>query len=1009
MIEKPRLLKNARSQSIFVLIVSAIAIWLMLSYPFQLGLDLKGGTQLIYEADLDLAIQNNELRPDVDRNAVMDEMVSIIAERADPEGVKEVLVARRGDQQILIELPAMSEAEAQAVEKRISTLGLLEFRAVATDDYRQDGVQFNLQEEKKRLTDWLDQNNGEMRTLLAADPDEIRKFHALQPDQGGVLVGVDKLKWFPRKIRPGYKNKHVWDHAMSQASGSYAVPLFTPEQYGASPDEMLARVEAEIAEHNRTSRDKIDPTSAGDRVFLIEYVPINMHEVGFKGEQLDSTSVRATRDEAGLPAVTYEFNTDTRDAYAEFSERYLNKQSAIILNGYVTSAPTFEGRIFGPGQIRGGFTQQEAADLVKVLKTGSLKVRPTRVSKIAIGATLGAESVRLGLISIVVGALLVLVFIAYYYRMSGIVAFIGLALNVFFILGIMQFIRATFTLPGLAGIVLTIGMAVDANILIYERIREEVKRGKALLQAVTAGFDRAMVTILDANITTFLVGVVLYNIGIGPIRGFAVTLMVGIVTSLFTAFFICRLVFHYLLETGAMKEFRAAEWFRNLRLRYLSYARPAIAASLVVILGGLIYVFTSVDKERMLGLDFTGGANLRVVLEQPITAAELRDRLAKHDEFNQDFPNPLINTSGGVEDGKAREFGLKLKLNDEKLARYNEAREQAKRENREFVPPYVGMLHEALDGLLVSRAFDKAAVRSLPEVTSVKAGEIMLHFATPVEVKALQEHLAGSLTGVAVNADDQAQSRDVFVEYQTASASTPDQVFLEVRDAIGENFLDASGQPVSLSNPIPEAEEIGGRMVGELRNAAIAAMVLSWFLIVMYIRLRFHEYRYGVAAVAALIHDVLVAFIAVVIANSLGIVNAEIDLSMIAAFLTIVGYSVNDTIVIFDRIRENISDAKRLGDNRTPFAGLLNLSINQTMQRTILTTGATLFVVIAQFVINRGSGSSLEGFSFALIVGMLAGTYSTIFIACPLVLWLGHETAVDPSSETTGTASPSVA
>jgi preprotein translocase SecF subunit len=198
-------------------------------------------------------------------------------------------------------------------------------------------------------------------------------------------------------------------------------------------------------------------------------------------------------------------------------------------------------------------------------------------------------------------------------------------------------------------------------------------------------------------------------------------------------------------------------------------------------------------------------------------------------------------------------------------------------------------------------------------------------------------------------------------------------------------------------------------MVGELRNAAIAAMVLSWFLIVMYIRLRFHEYRYGVAAVVALIHDVLVAFVAVVIANSLGIVNAEIDLSMIAAFLTIVGYSVNDTIVIFDRIRENISDAKRLGDNRTPFAGLLNLSINQTMQRTILTTGATLFVVIAQFVINRGSGSSLEGFSFALIVGMLSGTYSTIFIACPLVLWLGHETAVDPSSETTGTASPSVA
>jgi preprotein translocase SecF subunit len=259
-----------------------------------------------------------------------------------------------------------------------------------------------------------------------------------------------------------------------------------------------------------------------------------------------------------------------------------------------------------------------------------------------------------------------------------------------------------------------------------------------------------------------------------------------------------------------------------------------------------------------------------------------------------------------------------------------------------------------------------------------------------------------NVTDVRVVGDDEAQvGTNIHVTFDVAMDATEATLFEQLIEPLKE-LKTADGRDVELSRPFPEASEIGGRIVGEFQMAAIGAMILSWFLIAMYVRIRFHEYKYGIAAVCALIHDVLVTLGVVCLFNRLGWVNAEVDMAMIAALLTIIGYSINDTIVVFDRVRENLSDQARLGTSHA-FADIINTSINQTFSRTVLTTGHTLFVVLAQFVVNYGSGSSLEGFSFALVIGFISGTYSTIYVAGPIVNWLKAREKAPPPGPTAAT------
>jgi len=965
------MLENARRQTIFVLLVSLVAIGFLFR-PYILGLDLKGGTQLVLEVNKERAIADGAVEKGADWNKIMEDTVRIIHERIDPSGTKESVVTKRGDAGILVELPATRDtAEKDAIVQRILTLGRLEERVVARDDYSKKGVKFELTKEKERLEKWLDKDTN--REILGRDPLKISLYHSLSTDDGGRLER-QWLKWSPRKVKPKKVKggKLVWDRSYSEV-------------------DLLSPATVKVFKPEATSKE---PTSEAE--FLIEYIAINMHERMFEGSNMDPSQVAVTLDNEGGNAVAYAMKAMFSDDYVEWSREYIGKCAAIILNDFVESAPRFESAITGGrGQIHGSFTHFEAQGLANVLKTGSLQVLPELQSETTIGATLGEQALQKGLISILIGGLLVIVFMFWYYRMSGLVANLALALNLLLIIGVMQFIRATYTLPGLAGIVLTLGMAVDANILIYERIREELARGKATLQAIRAGFDRALVTILDANITTFMAGIVLYNVGIGPIRGFAVTLNVGIVTTVFTAFFVSRLLFHFLLARQQLKEIKMRSMFTNVNVDWLGAVKYAVGLSSTIIVLGLINFFVFVPSDVSMGIDFKGGASLTVALEKPMKTSEFTKVLGDDAEFKKLFHSPLVTTAGVTDaSGAANQFSVKLKLTDALSKRLDQETAAAMAKGIQKPEPfYVTELKRVLQGRLVGAALSNVERTPGLEGSGFDFAKFDVNFVSPVKLSELEKALVVGdtrLPGAKVTApagQNPDSLRVARIEFDVESTTKTEALTPVVAKSIAV-VKDVSGAPARLSDPIPAAERIGGRMVSELRNAAIGSIILSLFLIGMYVRVRFHEYKYGIAAAAGLLHDLLVSFGFVVFFNAIGLVNVELDLGMIAAFLTVLGYSINDTIVVFDRFRENLNDQKRLGDSKESFRHILNRSINQTMSRTVWTTSTVLFVVIAQFIVNYGVGSSLEGFSFCLLVGVASGVYSTIYVCTPVVLWL---------------------
>ena len=987
------MLENASRQLFLVLLAIVAGLVSVTMLEPVLGHDLKGGTQLRYEVPRDIV---NDLvtkeRQSID--TIMQQTINVIVERIDPAGTLDPLVTRSGETGILIELPYMEPLELRKVEDRIGNLGKLEFRMVADADYVDGAVSFkNLPAEQRKLEAWL--AIPENKADVLEDATAIRRYNQ---DQVAGPIGFPNLAWFPRQIKPMADEPTRWDRSYSE------IPLLAPATVKGFTD----------AEYNGGIVPEAVQKGPAEQRFLLEFVAVNMHERHFTGEDLDPAGVQPSTGPDGGMAVSYSIVGALQGDYADWSEKWIGKCSAILLNGYVKSAPRFESKIPGRGQIHGDFTRAEVEELVKVLRTGSLRVEPELQSRLIIGPTLGKQSIERGIWSLIAGSVLVFVFMLAYYKKAGTIACVTLVLNGFLLYAAMLFMQATLTLPGLGGIVLTMGMAVDANVLIYERIREELTKGKDLLRAVRAGFERAMSAILDSNITTFLVGVVLFNVGVGPVRGFAVTLMVGIVTTVFTQFFVTRVLFHYALEKKWLVEYHPRQLLANLDLDFVKHIGKCVTISTVVIVAGLVYAFTAVPREVMLGTDFTGGANLRMVVSAPIPADAVREALRRDAEFASQYPNATVNTVGDAASGGGfTEFNVRLKLDDRQRAEIEAARAQAGEERRAalkaeqapppaYVPPYVRQLERIFAQQLVKPAFDNARTVPVPEQATLEFAMVDLHFGSPVsvvEATTLLREKLNKQARVTVLGNDPAATaaRDVRVEWTTAASTNEWELFDLAREALAE-LKDVDQQDMRLSDPFPEAEEIQGRLVDELRNAAIGALILAWVLIVLYLRVRFHEYKYGVAAVVALVHDVLVAFGVVVLVNHLGIVHAEINLAMIACFLTIIGYSVNDTIVIFDRIRENVQDNARLGTSE-PFRVLINRALNQTMSRTILTTGLTLLVVLAQFVVNMGSESELGSFAFAMIVGMVSGVYSTVYIAAPILIWMHKEEPVQPQAQ----------
>jgi len=617
----------------------------------------------------------------------------------------------------------------------------------------------------------------------------------------------------------------------------------------------------------------------------VEDIRLNFVKVGRNSKPLLTGEVinnaRMEFDQYARPAVSMTMDAFGSRSWAKITARISSQtpqgRIAIVLDNFVYTAPTVNGEIpNGNSQITGSFTLEEAKDLANVLKAGSLPA-PTRIVEEAIvWPSLGAVAQNQGLISVALGFVLVVIFMVFYYAKGGAIADFSLLFNVFFILGILAQLNAALTLPGIAGIVLTMGMAVDANVLIYERIREELRQGRKLREAVKLGYDRAFSAIFDSNITTFLTAFFLYVYGQGPLRGFAIVLMIGIATSFFTSVYISHVVVDWMLRKGddvKLSFERNKNWNLGLNSNFdfIGVRKKAYIFSISIIILGFILIAI---QGLNLGVDFKGGRSYVVSFKNPIEASKVRTSIATG------FKN------SGVE-VKNYDSNNKIKVTT---------------------------------SYMIENDSDEA-----------------------------DEEVRTSLIGV-------------------------------LQLATGKEFVENQGQLDDNHFTISSSSKVGATIADDIKGSALLSGFLAVVSIFIYILIRFRKWQYSAGAIIAVIHDALFTFAAFAIAKVLGF-SLEIDQVFVAALLTIVGYSINDTVIVFDRIREYIGKGTSHDSNE-----IFNLAINRTLSRTIITSGTVFFVVVVLFLFG---GEVLRGFSFAMVVGVIIGTYSSIFIAAPLVIDLG--------------------
>ncbi len=580
-------------------------------------------------------------------------------------------------------------------------------------------------------------------------------------------------------------------------------------------------------------------------------------------------------DESSRPAVGMRMNSEGARKWKRLTANNIGRRVAIVLDNRVYSAPVVQSEIpNGNSSISGNFTINEAQDLANILEAGALPA-PTRIVEEAIvGPTLGEEAQEQGITSILAGLAVVVLFMLAYYAKGGLVANIALVFNIFFILGILAQLNAALTLPGIAGIVLTIGMSIDANVLIFERIREELREGSKLRAAISAGYSKAYSSIIDSNATTFITAVILYVLGQGPVRGFAVTLMIGIICSFFSAVFITRVIMEWMTRKGDESKVSfsmpySANMLSNLNLDFMSKRRLAYIFSGTFIVIGMVVLIAQGGLN--LGVDFKGGRSYVITFDQPVVPSELQT------SFDDEFENSSV---------EAKLYGANNIL--------------------------------------------KVTTSYLVEDESAEADtEVRSRL-----ISGIEEFTGGS--------------------YQ-------------------ENAVELSENAFTISG----SSKVGATIADDIKQAAQESIVVALIAIFLYILVRFRRWQYGLGAVIALFHDVLFVLSAYAFANLLGI-SYEVDQVFIAAMLTIVGYSINDTVIVFDRIRETLGLRPK-----ADIAAVINESVNNVMSRTLITSLTTLVVVLILLLFG---GEVLRGFSFALFIGILVGTYSSIFIASPVVV-----------------------
>ncbi|KPK41713.1 MAG: hypothetical protein AMJ78_04735 [Omnitrophica WOR_2 bacterium SM23_29] len=720
-----------------LLIFALIALSVWLAYPpfdikdkegnvvkegkIKLGLDLQGGMHLVLKVDTTKV-------PAEARKDATDRALEVIRNRIDEFGVREPVILRQGRDEIVIQLPGITERDRAL--KLIGETALLEFKLVSDDAEK-------------------------LRRALQAD---VPEGYELKNDEDGQPILLEK-------------------------------------------------------------------------------------EAALTGDALTTAYLSFDQSHFNEPYVSLEFNDKGAKKFAKITEENVGKRLAIVLDKKVQSAPVIRESIpSGKAQITGRFTQEEANDLAIVLRVGALPAPVYIEEERTIGPLLGQDSIRDGIRATLIGGILVAVFMFLYYLLAGMIANIALILNLIILLGALSYFNATLTLPGIAGVILTLGMAVDANVLIYERIREELKSQKPLRQAIALGYDRAFSAIFDSNITTLIAAFLLFQFGTGPIRGFAVTLTIGIIASLFTAIFVTRAIFQLLLRLKGFTKLHMLRLIGETRLDFIGKRWIFYIISLAIVVVGLTAFF--MKGEKSYGIDFTGG---------------------QVQEFKFDSP---------------------VKIEDVRIA----------------------------------------------------LKEINLGDASIQQVK-----------------DDPAE-----LIIRTSGEATQ-----EISNKFKEVFKDDKFE-------IIKVEKVGPSIGHQLRMKAVYALLYALLGILIYVSFRFKHFNFALAGVIALFHDVFITI------GFMAFTNREMTLTIVAALLTIAGYSINDTIVIYDRIRENTKLFRK-----ATLSELINISVNQTLSRTLLTTLTVLIIVIVLFIYG---GEVLNDFAFCLIVGFISGVYSTVYIASPLII-----------------------
>ncbi|MBI3119962.1 MAG: protein translocase subunit SecD, partial [Candidatus Hydrogenedentes bacterium] len=682
------------------------------------------------------------------------------------------------------------------------------------------------------------------------------------------------------------------------------------------------------------------------------------------GEGLTSAAAIPDRDNPPYWMTPFQFNNDAGQRFGLATEANINRAMAIVLDNVVVSAPTIRDRIDTNGQITGSFEDLEARDLSIALNSGSMVVPVHEELSMVVGASLGADAVSKGVLSSLVGVAVVGVFMIIYYLWAGLIAVICLILNGLFIVAAMAYFNMTLTLPGIAGLILTVGMAVDSNVLIFERMREELKLGHTLLSSIENGFNRVAVTILDANITTLIAAAVLFQFGTGPIEGFAVTLTIGILGTVFTALVVCRAMIDFVVARKWVTKFTMLHILpREPRVNWMKYALPASTTSLIIIIAGM--VFFGVRGKEMFGVDFSEGTTIQLSLgaDQHVPVEDLRVALGK-----ADFDSPIVQELEEGVDQDINKFLIRVSdINPEAAAPASAAASaETAAQPAEAAPA-------PAETAPVTPEAAPAPAEPAPVTPEAAPAEPV---SAPADGEAAPPEPATEQPAASAEAEEPAPPA-------TAAAPVTPPATAGAVETVGERIqkalapLTRDGSPASVR--ILQEQTVGPAVGAQLRMDALKAVFASFFFIIIYLAIRF-ELKFAAGAIVAVFHDVLitVAFFA--------FFGFEIDMNVIAAILTLIGYSLNDTIVIFDRVREDLRLYRGKGYK---FSQILNMAVNVTMARTLLTSLTVFFVVVVLLIFG---GDALRGFSIALTIGVIAGTYSTIFIASPVAyVWQQYQ------------------